>query len=720
MYLKELRIEGFKSFGKSVVLSFPTNITGIVGPNGSGKSNVTEAFRFVLGEQSMKSMRGRRGEDLLFNGGTRENRANRARVSIAFDNTNNLLNSPFAEVSIARTVYRDGTNEYTINDTQVRHRDVVELLAKANIGATGHHIISQGQADRILHASPEERKEMLEDGLGLKLLQYRRTEIEKKLQRAQVNISETDLLLRETKPHLRHLKRQVEKYEKAKKLQKELVQVYATYLARETEYIATTKCATENMFETLKEKIDTITKEVAKEKKKTASEQGADEGHKQEKSLAEMLQGIRDKKDILSREIGRLEGERAALEKVTQETKSEPIDRKALTQLHKDLQHRFITESDYKAVIAYALEKLQTILGNKSVVQQEVEKRLNRLKQKEEKTQREMGILQKQEREKICEQEVFRKEKEQEIAVVRQAEKRVLVLVTEKNALEKKMSEIQHTRMMLQEDEENVQREIAEGSVLIGGAVHNYKTTIIPQRAQREDRAKQKERRRLLERKKIELETIGTGGNVEETYTAYHETSERVDFLQREKEDLLRSIEDCEEGIKKIQKEVDTRFKAGIEAVSNEFEGFFKILFGGGKAAVIAEKQTIKKEGGKPEVRVGVAVQIALPHKKINTLEQLSGGERALVSIALLFAISQVTPPPFLVLDETDAALDEANSKRYGDMIESLARRSQLILVTHNRETMHRAGALYGVTMGTNGISTLLSVRFSEAVGVAK
>ena len=101
-------------------------------------------------------------------------------------------------------------------------------------------------------------------------------------------------------------------------------------------------------------------------------------------------------------------------------------------------------------------------------------------------------------------------------------------------------------------------------------------------------------------------------------------------------------------------------------------------------------------------------------------MEQLSGGERALVSIALLFAISQVTPPPFLILDETDAALDEANSKRYGDMIESLAKKSQLILITHNRETMHRAGALYGVTMNTSGISALLSVQFDEAVTVAQ
>ena len=109
-----------------------------------------------------------------------------------------------------------------------------------------------------------------------------------------------------------------------------------------------------------------------------------------------------------------------------------------------------------------------------------------------------------------------------------------------------------------------------------------------------------------------------------------------------------------------------------------------------------------------------------MPRKKIKGLIQLSGGERALTSIALIFAVSQVNPPPFIILDETDAALDEANSKKYGDMIENLSHYSQLILITHNRETMSRAGILYGVTMGADGASKLLSLEFEQAVQVAK
>ena len=120
------------------------------------------------------------------------------------------------------------------------------------------------------------------------------------------------------------------------------------------------------------------------------------------------------------------------------------------------------------------------------------------------------------------------------------------------------------------------------------------------------------------------------------------------------------------------------------------------------------------------DVEEGVDISITLPHKRIKGLHMLSGGERALTSIALIFAMSQVNPPPFLVLDETDAALDESNSCKYGDMLEKLSHQSQLIVVTHNRETMSRAGVLYGVTIGSDEASKLLSVKFDEATAIAK
>ena len=158
MHLKSLELNGFKSFGKKSLLEFNSPITSIVGPNGSGKSNIAEAFRFVLGEQSLKSMRGKKGEDLIFNGSTDATRSNRASVKIVFDNSKRILNIDFDEVTLERVVYRDGINEYYINGSKVRLKDITELLAGAHIGSSGHHIISQGEADRILHSNPKERR----------------------------------------------------------------------------------------------------------------------------------------------------------------------------------------------------------------------------------------------------------------------------------------------------------------------------------------------------------------------------------------------------------------------------------------------------------------------------------------------------------------------------------------------------------------------------------
>jgi chromosome segregation protein len=237
MYLKSIELTGFKSFGKKTVLEFGAAISSIVGPNGSGKSNVAEAFRFVLGEQSMKSMRSKKGEDLIWGGSPALPRQNRAAVKVVFDNSKRLLDIDFPEVTVERVVYRDGQNEYLLNGSQVRLKDVIRLLAGANIGGSGYQIISQGQADHILNASPKERREMVEDALGLKLYQHKKAESERKLDETAVNIDKTTSLRRELAPHLNFLRLQVEKIEKAREMKAELSVKLSDYLAREDAWI---------------------------------------------------------------------------------------------------------------------------------------------------------------------------------------------------------------------------------------------------------------------------------------------------------------------------------------------------------------------------------------------------------------------------------------------------------------------------------------------------
>ena len=241
-----------------------------------------------------------------------------------------------------------------------------------------------------------------------------------------------------------------------------------------------------------------------------------------------------------------------------------------------------------------------------------------------------------------------------------------------------------------------------------------------------ENRDAQRTRRHELEKLKIRLEELGIGAT-DDVIKEYNDAKERDAFLAHEIADLESSIIKLRELIAELDGKLEEQFVVGIKKISSEFNRFFVLMFGGGEAELktVTTKTRVAEEGvddaeEEEKKEDGIELVAKLPNKRVKGLEMLSGGERALTSIALIFAMSQVNPPPFIILDETDAALDEANSRRYGDMIEELAKKSQLILITHNRETMSRAGILYGVTMGGDGISKLLSVKLDEAVAVAK
>ncbi len=262
-----------------------------------------------------------------------------------------------------------------------------------------------------------------------------------------------------------------------------------------------------------------------------------------------------------------------------------------------------------------------------------------------------------------------------------------------------------------------------EAIVLVGREILDYKNA--PTGDMPEDSKKQ------IERIKIKLEDIGTGGGAD-ILKEYNEITERDNFLAKELLDLSKSIENLETLMQELKETLEREFKEGLEKINSRFEEFFMLMFGGGSAYLSSVVQTARRnrsEEDEEEVEItddeesleqGIDINVTLPHKKVKDLHMLSGGERSLTSIALVFAITQVNPPPFLVLDETDAALDEANSKRYSDMVEKLSKYSQLITVTHNRETMSRADVIYGVTIGADGSSKLLSIRFDEAENYAK
>lgn len=697
MYLKSIELSGFKSFAKKNVFEFDSPISAVVGPNGSGKSNVAEAFRFALGEQSIKSMRGKRGEDLIWNGNTSEPRSSRAAVKIVFDNSKKIFDIDFDEVTIERVVHRDGLNEYLVNSSTVRLKDVLELLARAHIGASGHHIISQGEADKILSASPKDRKSMVEDALGLKLYQYKRLESERKLKKTFENIAQVEALRKEIAPHLRFLVKQVEKLEKTESMREELVGLAKEYFKQEDAYIKLSKAELRTERVPIEEALEKLSKESKNAKKILELESG--------------LNTVQKEKDDLSREIGKIDGLIFAEEKIVENERRLAASDEFKTVRLKEVE-----------VLYQEIDKLLDILEIKNKFNEFITERKHRsdsnlIKESEERIKE----LKKKQIEFEISLEKLRK-KEHEIS---EAEKAVFRIMSEENELISKLNllKVREEKLKLEEDE--FKRELTEVGHLVGLEVLKYEHESSASRSSREE---QDTAKRNIQKLKIRLEDSSISG-MDEISKEYKETSERDSFLARELEDLEKSAETLGELIKDLETRLASEFSSGLENINKEFNKLFTAMFGGGEANLILIKETKRaeieediEEGLPSEVLAeeGLDIKVSLPQKKIKGLMMLSGGERALTSIALIFAVSQVNPPPFIILDETDAALDESNSQKYGDLVEMLSKHSQLILITHNRETMSRAGEIYGVTMGSNGVSKVLSISFDKAVEVAK
>jgi chromosome segregation protein len=765
MYLKSIELSGFKSFAKKSVLEFNAPISAIVGPNGSGKSNIAESFRFVLGEQSIKSMRGKRGEDLIFNGTPEVPRANRASVKVTFDNSAKFFNIDFPEVTLERVVHRDGANEYFINGSAVRLKDIVELLAQAHIGSSGHHIISQGEADRILNATPKERRGMIEDALGLKVYLYKKTESERKLEKTQENIAQVESLRREIAPHIRFLKKQVEKAEKVAQMRVSLQALYKGYLRREETYLKHAREQANASSEPLRARIAAQDEELSRAREILATSKAPDEKSTKLLSLQGQMKEFRTKRDGMVRDLGRIEGELAAARRLLERQKQSAEADESRTVYLRDVKNfydtlrakiRDVFESSDLARVKDALKWIESsfdsFISEKSSAQaanegtKDIEADVLRLDTERAALDKEIHDIKNQEQVVSLEYELLKMEIDKEKDTSRDAEKEVFRIQAEQNEAISELNSLKGAEDKLALEEEEFKREREEAATLIGREALTYREYAVTDETGREidsqemiaePRHAQEERRRELEKLKIRLEDAGAAG-IEDTLKEYKEVTERDQFLERELADLASSAESLRTLITELEERMNVEFKEGVQKINRQFGEYFSLMFGGGTAAlkvVKEERRTRRSElddalgeaaesdGAEMEeekAEEGIEVEVNLPRKKIRGLMMLSGGERALTSIALLFAISQVNPPPFIILDETDAALDEANSKKYGDMIKNLSDKSQLIVITHNRETMSRAGILYGVTMGRGGVSTLLSIKFEEAVAVAK
>lgn len=915
MRLKELEILGFKSFADKIKVSFSTSVSGVVGPNGCGKSNILDSIKWVLGEKSVKTMRGEKMEDVIFAGTATRKAANFAQVSLTFDNNVRQLKIDTDEVKVGRRLYRDGQSQYFINDSRVALKEIEDLFRDTGVGKSSYSFMEQGRMDQILSSKPEDRRLIFEEAAGISRFKAQREEAEKNLENTKLNLTRVQdiqreldrelkvkeaqakkttqyntlmakykdhdlkiryLMVKDSNEKLEDLKEKLSRrHAEKEKIQQKLIQMQerlagldddernlkeelhkkdtssqiatqkieqlnqainekeiqkgalSTQLASLKERIQQfekrikalkSEAAEQNQF-TLKLdlKVTDIEKEIARLQKRidecahevvTADNELARiEGERaeasrkldevrarQEETIRELLDSLKNEKSRWEKSAKNREQAFTEIELYCNETEAAlaaiiaaPDDH--LPQMRKDLQRlkdsRVFGKIAEKAhILAEMSRGLYEILFEKGGVhsrKEELDEEIGALEKlidhAEKETARlnnkklalaEEAALKKQEREKLLGDikslnveinSIKAKEKdltqqisheESNMGFVRaqftETDRSVVQLTQEQKNLtrevEKLKSSIEKESQRIAGIERDIQKvdekrkELAdtmrressktdevfaatnelEGKIgalngtrdsLLQNIYNDYALTWQELSGQFTSGklVLSDEKEKLTE---LQREISGLGQINQLAIEEHRHLKEMYDHQQTQVDDILKAQEDILKVMTEIHNKSEALFRESFEQINHNFAEIFGKLFNGGQA---------KLDLLDPEnpLASGIEIEATPPGKKTKSMRLMSGGEKAMTAIALMFAIYMVRSSPFCVLDEIDAPLDEQNVGRFLTLLDEFARNTQFILITHNKKTMGKAQVLYGVTMNEPGVSTLLSVELSKA-----
>ncbi len=723
--LKRLELNGFKSFAQKTTIEFPTGITAIVGPNGSGKSNVIDAVRWLLGERESKNLRGAKAEDLIFAGTPKRPRVGQAQASLHFENSENFFPSEFSEIVVTRQVSRDGDNKFFINKAEVRLKDLVDFFAKARLGTKGLVVISQGNSDVFIQAPPVVKREMLEEMLGLREYQLKKHAAERRLKNTQINIEKVDALMKELAPHLRSLKRQTGRWEKRSVLEQELREAENGFFGRQLGELNSKISNIEKEISAHREELKVLEKEKeAAENNLKRVEAGQPKERQELTEIKKKTQILFEKRSELQKELGRLEAQLEMEETASRQVSAPPARLSELLKKVRAELSNFLNAdiSDLrKTISALVLEIDSTLEGGPKIV------RNSGLKNKLMELNRNLSELEAEISKQRQEENSLEKNQEDFYEVFKKAVSMVEVAKDKIEKWESKNQERFFEKERLQLRLSELERQISQTGRDSSEFAHSTGSGQLSQ-----------EEIGLIERRIFKLRgDLASIGEVDEALIKEaRETEDRYTFLERESGDLDKARNDLKQMIGELNQKIKTEFKESLDKINKEFDKFFKLMFDGGRAQLklmsqvssikyqaktknadeqteekIAAEQANGEEEEEKEAEEGIEISVNLPRKKINSLETLSGGERSLVGIAALFAMISVSPPPFLVLDEIDAALDSRNSHRFAEMLKEFSKKTQFVIVTHNRAIMESADILYGVTLAEDGTSKILSLK---------
>ena len=729
MQLKHIKLSGFKSFVDPTKISFPTNMVGVVGPNGCGKSNVIDAVRWVLGELSAKNLRGDSMVDVIFNGSENRKASGQCSIELLFDNSSGKIGGEFAsfnEVSIKREMTRDAQSNYSINNTKCRRKDVQEIFL--GTGLSSYAIIEQGMVSSLVSSKPDELRAHLEEAAGVSKYKERRKETESRIKRTKENLSRVKDIKDEIGRLIKRLENQAKAAEKYNSIKDEKLNL-------ELDKAILFSMEAKNNRDGLQKKLDGLNRDLKiKNAESDTFQSQIDQYRTENESLLSEYENAQKNFYAIGGEIAKREANLQNIIKSESQIKDNLEQASANYEKAKATEKNFDELSPSEKAMHILDEMINTIqkngintenINNKAIELKRLLTDILNIATAQSKTlideyltrqsELETKIQDDQRNKKIIEDEIkelVEKSSDAESILIslrqkqskfndelRSLENKKSISDLDSKAISEKITNIRIELNTYEVNLENSNKKILEAGL-------NYESINF---SDYEGKSLVEIENKLtdLEAQIIKLGAINLAAPEE-----IKEESKRKEELDEQYEDLTEALEKLTSAIKKIDQETKTIFKESFDAVNAKLKEMFPKLFGGGMAELILTDEN--------ELNAGVVLMARPPGKKNSSISQLSGGEKALTALALVFAIFDLNPAPFCLLDEVDAPLDDLNTLRFVNMVEEMSETVQFIFITHNKVSMERSDHLMGVTMQEAGVSRVVSVDVNQAVEMAQ
>ena len=731
MQLKHIKLSGFKSFVDPTKISFPTNMVGVVGPNGCGKSNVIDAIRWVLGELSAKNLRGESMVDVIFNGSEKRKASGQCSIELLFDNSSAKIGGEYAsynEVSIKRVMTRDAQSDYFINNAKCRRKDVQDIFLGTGLGPSSYAIIEQGMVSKLVSAKPDELRTHIEEAAGVSKYRERRRETESRIKRTKENLSRVKDIRDEIGRLIKRLENQAKAAEKYKKLNDEKSQI-------ELDTAILFSLEAKNNRDNLQKKLDSLNRDLKiKNAESETIQSQIDQFRTENESVLTEYESAQKNFYSIGAEIAKREANLQNINKTENETKFKLEKTKENLEKAKETEKNFDELSPSEQAI-HILNEIIATLKKYSIQNDSILDKANKLKvllaeilniaSAQSKTLTEEY----QSRQEDLSKEIFEAEKlkssiEEEMQTYveesSQAESVLISLRQKQSKFNEDLRSLENNKSIVELDSRSISEKITNIRLDLKTYEINLENSNKKIKAagidiekidftKYEDLSISELEDKLadIEAKIIRLGAINLAAPEE-----IEEESKRKEELDKQYDDLIEALDKLNGAIKKIDNETKTIFKDSFDAVNIKLKEVFPKLFGVG----LAELNLTDDD----PLHAGVILMARPPGKKNSSISQLSGGEKALTALALVFAIFDLNPAPFCLLDEVDAPLDDLNTLRFINMVEEMSKTVQFIFITHNKVSMERSDYLMGVTMQEAGVSRMVSVDVNQALELAE